>query len=109
MARIRCKPNAPSSRYVKPRRGGFAKRSVFEAQITSAEFDICWEGKALRCAKPPRRGFTAASNGSNSSRRLTRSRRCEAASHGVLGDRARQHELQQIIRPARLGADAATA
>ena len=32
--------------------------------------------------------------------------RGEAAPHGVLGDSPRQHELQQVIRAARLGADA---
>ena len=41
---------------------------------------------------------------------LTRTRSpgpgCEAAPHGVLGDGAGQHELQQVVGAARLGADA---
>ena len=32
--------------------------------------------------------------------------RCKSPPHGVLRDRPRHHELQQVIRPARLGADA---
>ena len=35
--------------------------------------------------------------------------RREAAAQRVLGDHSREHELQQVIRPAGLGADAATA